>query len=390
MASAARPISRRLMFLAFCACFVALAAAYIGRARVESTRMSDAAVETAPDGAPRGDAPAIAPDPKDGVRLPSTSAEGAAPIGVAGPPLPSAPAAADRPVVENPAVPGTRSGLLFTSAAYDRTNGHLAVESAGAGGTSRQVAALRCERVHFAGGAGICLAAERGFFTTYAAHTFGSDFKIRHTIPLPGLPSRARVSPDGRRAAMTIFVSGDSYNATGFSTRTTVVDVATGKPIADLEEFAVTRAGAPFKAIDFNFWGVTFARDGNRFFATLRTGSTNYLVEGDVDKRTARVLRDGVECPSVSPDNTRIVFKMRVTSSTWRLHLLDLATSLDRPLAETRSVDDQVEWLDNDSIAYMLPASAAGGASDIWTLSLNSQAPPRILVKQGYSPAALR
>jgi hypothetical protein len=246
---------------------------------------------------------------------------------------------------------------------------------------------LRCERVHFAGGAGICLAAERGFLTTFSAHTFGPDFRIRHTLPLAGLPSRARVSPDGRRAAMTIFVSGDSYNSVGFSTRTTLLDIASGKVIADLESFAVSRAGAPFKAVDFNFWGVTFARDGNRFFATLGTGGTNYLVEGDVDGRTARVLREGVECPSLSADNERVVFKSRTSAASWRLHLLDLATLRDNPLGEGRSVDDQAEWLDEDSIAYMLPSPAGG--SDVWALSVADKAAPRLLVRKAYSPTAI-
>ena len=46
--------------------------------------------------------------------------------------------------------------------------------------------------------------------------------------------------------------------------------------------------------------------------------------------KEARVLRENVECPSLSPDNTRIVFKKRMTDGpggvTWRLHVLDLAT----------------------------------------------------------------
>ena len=35
-----------------------------------------------------------------------------------------------------------------------------------------------------------------------------------------------------------------------------------------------------FKSIDFNFWGVTFGRDGDRFFATLKTRGQRYLVKG--------------------------------------------------------------------------------------------------------------
>lgn len=99
------------------------------------------------------------------------------------------------------------------------------------------------------------------------------------------------------------------------------------------------------------------------------------------------MLREGVECPSLSPDNTRVVFKARIGPSSWRLHLLDLATLRDTPLAEARSVDDQAEWLDDESIAYMLPNPAGG--SDVWTLSVTSQAPSGLLVRRAYSPAAV-
>ena len=69
------------------------------------------------------------------------------------------------------------------------------------------------------------------------------------------------------------------------------------------------RDGVRFKAVDFNFWGVTFTSDSNRFFVTLATGGTKYLVEARVDSREGTVLRTGVECPSLSPDNTRLAYK---------------------------------------------------------------------------------
>jgi hypothetical protein len=343
MPSPTRTPWRPVMFLAFCGAFVAIAVGYIVRARV--------------------------------VR-------------------PEAPAAgiADRAMADSLGVLGNRPGLLFSSAGYDSTNGYLALISLASPATDRYRTALRCDRVHFAGGSGICLAADRGVITTYSAQTFGPGFQVRHMLPVAGLPSRVRVSPDGRRGAITVFVSGDSYTAAGFSTRTTILDVETGTVIATLEAFAVSRGGAPFKAVDFNFWGVTFAHDGNRFFATLRTRGTNYLIEGDVDARTARVLREGVECPSLSPDETRLVFKSRVSPSSWRLHLLDLATLHDVPLRETRSVDDQAEWLNDREVAYTLPADPAknSGGSDVWTLALDSDAPPRILASGAYSPVAIR
>ena len=341
MPDAFTPAPRRALFLAFCAFFVLLAGGYILRS---------------------GDATS-ARDTSD------TPAEA---------------------FIENLASVGG-SGLLFASSAFDRTNGYVAFETPAGPPVRPYLTRLRCERVHFSNGVGVCLAADRGFLTTYAAHLFGPDLRIRSTVPLQGPPSRARVAPDGRRAAMTVFVTGDSYASTSFSTRTTLLDADTGRVIADLEEFAVTRAGVPFKAIDFNFWGVTFARDSNRFFATLRTAGNIYLIEGNVDTRTAAVVHEGVECPSLSPDNTSIVFKKLVGPSEWRLHMLDLATWRDRPLAETRSVDDQAEWLDDESIAYGLARqSGSAGGSDIWTLNVHSDAPPAMLVERAHSPAKVR
>ena len=150
-------------------------------------------------------------------------------------PFSSGAGAAERPLLrtaESLSVLGGRPGLLFSSAAFDATNG-CRRRSPGrrTGRPSAITTGLRCERVHFAAGAGICLAAERGMLTRYSAQTFGPDFHVRHTIPLQGVPSRARVSPDGRRGAVTVFVSGDSYSSTSFSTRTTLLDMSTGEAI---------------------------------------------------------------------------------------------------------------------------------------------------------------
>jgi hypothetical protein len=220
---------------------------------------------------------------------------------------------------------------------------------------------------------------------------FDESFRATGRRPLSGVPSRARISPDGRRAALTVFETGHSYAEGGFSTRTTILDAATGNLIGDLEQFAVTRDGAPLKAVDFNFWGATFAGDGNRFYATLRTGGINYLIEGDVDSQTARVIHTGVECPSLSPDEQRLAFKKRITGNMtvfWQLAVLDLQsmreTVLDR---EARSVDDQVDWLDADHVVYHLPKSRG---ADIWALRADGTEAPRVLVEGGYSPSVLR
>jgi hypothetical protein len=226
-----------------------------------------------------------------------------------------------------------------------------AVEEADA----RRVTALRCERVHFAADRGVCLTTEPAdpVQSTYRGLIFDEAFQVTKTFQLTGIPSRVRVAPDGRLAAATVFETGHDYRQDGgFSTRTILLDTATGFQVADLEDFAVFDHGARFLRDDFNFWGVTFARDGNRFYATLASGMKTYLLLGDVAAREAHILRENAECPSLSPDNTRLVFKKRVEVPggggewQWRLHLLDLATLTETPLAETRNIDDQVDWLD--------------------------------------------
>ena len=159
--------------------------------------------------------------------------------------------------------------------------------------------------------------------------------------------------------------------------------------MGELEQFAVWRDGSGLQAADFNFWGVTFTRDSNRFFATLSTGGVEYLVEGRVQEREIRVIRPGVECPSISPDDTKIVYKKKIDrQGTWHLHLLDLASMADRAVdAETRSIDDQVEWLDDLHVLYHVTGSLG---SDIWVLPIDGSGPPRILVPQAYSPVVVR
>jgi len=252
------------------------------------------------------------------------------------------------------------------------------------GKVRRRSSDLACERVYYAGGRGICMGvAPSG--VDYTAKVFDSNFQTLHTIDLTGLPSRARVSADGRYGAMTVFVAGDSYlgNSTAFSTRTTILDMTDGRQIGQLEQYKVTKDGKPFDAVDFNFWGVTFAKDPNRFYATLATGDHHYLVEGDIATESMRVLRDGVECPSLSPDNRQIAYKSRIgTENRWRIHVLDVKTLADHPVAENRSIDDQVEWLDSTTLAY-------SDGTNVYTVPADDSGESQLLVKDATSPVRL-
>lgn len=282
-----------------------------------------------------------------------------------------------------------RPFVAFVNTQLSAGNGHVALVPLDALDGPRYLTPLRCDRVYVAGGHGACLASDRGMLTRYYGFVFDAAFAAKPRMPLQGFPSRVRVSPDGRYAAFTVFVSGDSYSNHSFSTRTQIVDVAGSHPPVDLEQFTAYRDGKTFKSVDFNYWGVTFLHDSNRFYATLGTGGHMWLVEGRVAERDVHVVADGIECPSLSPDDRRVVFKRRQMENsrlTWRLHVLDLATKTDTALAETRSVDDQASWLDAGHVLYAVPA-ATGAGTDVWMAAADGGGTPRLFLKQAYSPA---
>jgi uncharacterized repeat protein (TIGR01451 family) len=290
-------------------------------------------------------------------------------------------------------VPPAGPTLLFSNlAAASNSRNRAAVVPLDSPEGPRVMTRLVCRRIHFAAGGGLCLgegggtaAFEDDVIDTHA-YVFGDDFQIKHDVSLGGFPSRARISPDGRYGATTVFVSGHSYADAGFSTATTLINLDTGAKTANLEQFAVWRDGKRFHAIDFNFWGVTFAADGDRFYATLATAGRTYLVEGSIAGRLLRTLRENVECPSLSPDGKRLAFKKRVGGvlrPVWRFHVLDLATMSETPVAELRSIDDQIEWLDDREVLY-------GDGSTIWAAAADGTGEPRKFLSQAGSPTVLR
>ena len=274
-----------------------------------------------------------------------------------------------------------RPTVVFRSIAH---HGQVAIAAADRPTASPTLSALHCDRVYFAAGRGLCLA-RGGFPVKSRAEVFGPDLRVRHTVDVTGIASRARVSPDGRYGAVTLFVTGHAYDPGSFSTQTTIIDLASGQKIADLERFTVLRGNRQVTAIDVNFWGVTFARNSDLFYATLATGGKTYLIRGSISRRQARVIHENVECPSLSPDGTRIAFKKRTGSkgSPWRLTVLDLATMRETPLSERRSVDDQAEWLDDGRVLY-------GVDGDVWMARADGTGQPRRYLAQADSPAAVR
>ena len=379
---------------------------YRTAAPADTARVLVAAEVGAPSGAGSATPPAQIESTTTPAALPAAAASASPPepVSSAGPsgPAPSAPAhagtqdehGADRLGQPTPAAPHPAPVVIyFRNTAPDANYGKLARVAVSPDAVSEPVGALDCEVVHVSAGSGVCLSADRGVVTTYAAKIFDArTLETRMTLPLAGLPSRTRVSKDGGLAATTVFVTGHGYDSVDFSTETLLIDLRQRKVLGNVQDFAVTRDGQPFAAEDFNFWGVTFVGDGRRFYATLSTGGEHYLVRGDATTRTATVLRPGVECPSVSPDGKRIAFRRRRPAGAnveWQIMVLDLASGEERVLSEQRTVDDQLEWLDDRTVLYALAADERRGAAvtDVWSVRIDGDRAPRKLLTNAYSPA---
>jgi len=256
---------------------------------------------------------------------------------------------------------------------------------------------LKCDRIYYAAGNGICLRYDPSVSDSLApprvwVTLFGSDFKPRHQLPVDGVLSRARVSPDGKYAAFTVFVTGHSYSDPNMSTSTVLLDTATGASLGNLEEFETWKDGRLYQAPKFNFWGVTFAQDSNSLYATLRNGDTTYLVRGDVAARKLTVLHENVECPSLSPDGTRLAFKKRAAGLVhrWQLTVLDLATMKEIELAEKDGIDDQVEWLDNERILYQKSDYDPPKWVSVFVVPADGSGKPKLFVPNATSPVVIR
>ena len=306
-------------------------------------------------------------------------------------PEPALPAGSSPPTVAPSAV-ADAPHVVFRNATLGADLGRIALSPLDDPGGPRALTDLTCDRVFAAAGRTLCVSSEPGLVTTYRATVHDDITGERIELPLTGSPSRARLSRDGMLAATTSFVAGDSYAATTFSTRTVITDLATGKS-ADLETFTLVDGGEEVRPVDRNYWGVTFAADGDRFYVTVAFGGRTHLGQGRLSTGTVTTVRTDAECPSLSPDETRVAYKKRGDRprGDWRIVVLDLATGEETELAETRSVDDQVEWLDDGRVIYGLPGEGSDAAqTNVWVVPADGTGSPEVLIPNAWSPAVVR
>jgi hypothetical protein len=257
---------------------------------------------------------------------------------------------------------------------------------------ARALTSTKCDRLYSANSTLLCIALDR-VGLTYSSDILNPQLHTVRSFPLSGVPSRARLSADGTLAATTTFIAGDSYASGSFSTRTAISTVTGPSTSASLEDFTLVHNGATISAIDRNFWGVTFAADDNAFYVTVAFSGHTWLARGDLHARTVTTIREDAECPSLSPDGRHLVYKKRVglPSGQWRLFSLDLATGVETKLAEPRSVDDQVEWLDNKTVLYAVLGSGGDPyLSDVYSVPADGSGKPTLLIRLASSPAVVR
>ena len=251
---------------------------------------------------------------------------------------------------------------------------------------------LECERLDLNENGGICLDADNGLGGGGRGLILDAGLNPTTRFGI-NLPSRAAASPDGEVVAWTGFAVGHSYLQAGeFATTTQLIEVERGIG-ANLETGFATFDinGEAVNDETRNFWGVTFV-DNDRFYATLGIGEDTSIVQGTISTSRLQVIHENATCPEISPDGSTIVAKERREGDHFQVIAIDVETGERRDIAETRSVEDQVEFLDNDTIIYGLPNETEGTeaqpAWDVWALDLNGGT-PQLIIPFADSPAAI-
>ena len=277
--------------------------------------------------------------------------------------------------------------VIFRTLAPPDRYGRLAMVPVSTPNASRVFSQLECARVHYAGGAGVCLVEEPdGNQVAHAAYLFDRSFTRGTRLLLSGVPTRVRVSPNGQRAAITVY--GEEHMPDGqerLATDSILVDLPSGRALAKLREFALDLTGKLPTNAPLDYSSVAFEANADNFYATLNSASLWFVVAGTVSSRRLTIVAEGFASEAISPDGGRLAVKQRVGErGFWHAMIFDLTTKNAKPLDHARSVDDQIEWLDRDHITYH---DATDQGTGIWVLAIDGRSGPRLLIPDAYSPA---
>lgn len=286
----------------------------------------------------------------------------------------------------------TGPSIVFRNTEPGDHFGRVASVRLAAPGGKRTVSPLTCERVYATRGALSCMSR---LDTTPVGHRetlYEADGSENLFWSLPGAPSRTRLSADSQLAAWTSFVDGESYANVKFATQTIITQVH-GTYYGPLDAFTFLLDAKPYYEDDLNFWGVTFASDDNTFYATAASAGKTWLVRGNLRGRTLVALHEGAECPSLSPDGTRVAYKKNLGTHDeprWTLAVYNLESKVETVLPLTGNVDDQAEWLDDKTVLFGLPVAGTDGDFNVYSAPADGSRPESILIEHAWSPSVVR
>ena len=260
----------------------------------------------------------------------------------------------------------------------------------------RRPTTLACERVHLARQSIFCLGTalqgSTGSGLTYAVSDFKLETVFSGKLPMGMAVSRARVSPDGTHAGSTVFIVGHAYGTASFATQAMVIDMRQRRlSMPPLENWNIFHNNVQISSKDMNIWGVSFdPRNPDSFYVTAAIKEQPYLARGSISARRIDLLQADIECPSLSPDGSKLAFKKRRGRAGWAPAVLDLASGRETVFQESRSIDDQIEWLDNHTLVYELNTPRMMGVkTDLRQIDIR-QGPSRLWLENAGSPAVLR
>ncbi|WP_426734697.1 hypothetical protein [Glutamicibacter sp. 2E12] len=280
--------------------------------------------------------------------------------------------------------------IIFRNTALGEGYGQVASVALAEPSGPRQLSQQACDRVDATSTYLSCLRTKRGIPTTFHATVFNAQQHPVEQHPLSGVPSRTRIT-DGGLVATTAFVTGHSYAAGQFSTETTIRSVG-GPDYGNLEDFSMDIQGKPLTAVDRNVWGVSFLSE-KEFYATVASGNQTWLAKGDLDSRSLVSVASNAECPSVSPEGSKVAYKKRRAQpglAHWDIAVLDLETRKETVIGLELGFDDQLEWLDEGTLLFGMPRAGAPGDSDVFSIEAQANATAQLFIEHAWSPSVVR